>query len=331
MEETLLVMEVKSQKKESDFTPRGINNEGVQGVAFSDTEDAIYLVLGLQMSYLKGNTAYDFDHHTSELEFPMDNVMGGANFSLGFKDLSLNVQFWIPVEDYAGFEMEDKDWTTTGILWSYTKSRAYMDAIIWDVNLRYNFYKKVSSQEGELSLLDERYSVPDKLKFDEIKIGALLGYKYERFDFDMYDLFYEVDLLYGYQGQTLYQGQKVDTYKIEYYLPYVGLAADFFRENLGFGMNIKGSFYATAEDVDNHLLRGLTFYGDYEKHREALMGSIYGFYEFIKNWKLKLGAEWTFVRIDGITWEESRDPAWDKDQSTDTRQWLFWSGIEYKF
>lgn len=288
--------------------------------------DEAYLSLGLGLGYLKGNTAYDFDHHASELEFPMDNFMAGANFSLGLKNLSLNAQAWASVEDYAGFKMKDKDWNAAGALTSYTKSKAYMDAVIWDANLRYDFYERVAAEKDEdLVLLDEEDWASNKLEFDKIKIGALLGYKYERFDFDMYDLWYQ------YNGPTTNQGQKVFTYKIEYYLPYLGVAADFLEKNWGFGMNIKYSFYPIARDVDNHLLRYLTFYGDYEKNGQAWMGGIYGFCEFIQNWKLKIGADGTFVRIDGTTWDATHDPAWDKDQSTDTKQWLLWSAIEYKF
>lgn len=326
IEETLYAMEKELQSPIENFRQIDIENEGnnfgqsVKGNIRWPASDT-YLTLGLEFGYLKGYTAYDFNHHTSELEFPMDNVMIGSNFSFGLKNLSFNTEFWTPLESDAGFNMKDKDWTTSGVLYSYTKSKANMDAIIWDANLRCDFYK-VDNWTSEYW---------PSVKFDEIKIGALLGYKYERFDYDMYDLFYQVDLLYGYQGQTLYGGQRVLTYKIKYYLPYLGLAADFLRENLGFGMNIKGSFFATAEDVDNHLLRGLTFYGDYHKHGQGLICSIYAFWKFIKDWKLKAGADGTFISIDGTTWEEKRDPGWDKDQTTDTRQWMFWSGIEYKF
>ena len=282
--------------------------------------DDIYLALNIQFGYLKGNIAYDFDRHTSELEFPMDNIMGGGGFSLGFKRLSLNAEFWTPIEEYAGFNMKDKDWFN-GTLVSYTKSKAYMDAIIWDADLRYDFYQR----EEEFTLTDEKDKAFAEFKFDKVKIGALLGYKFERFDYDLYDLWYQ------YNGPTIYQGVKIGTYNIKYYLPYVGLAADLGRENYGIGFNIKYSFYPTARDIDNHLLRCLTFYGDYEKNGQAWIGDIYGFCEFIKNWQLKAGANWTSVRIDGITWDATHYPAWDKDQSTDTRQWLFWSGIEYRF
>ncbi len=325
MEETLFALEEKLRDSlilevggdisgKIDFFPEP--GELAALFTFADTEDNLSLSLGLGIGYIKGKTAYDFNHHTSELEFPMDNVMMGTDFSLGFKNLTLYAEFWTSLEDYAGFNMKDKDWNASGDLISYTKSKAYMDAIIADANLRYDFYKKALSRD---------ITKPILLAGDEIKIGVLLGYRFERFDYDMYDVWNQLT------GTTTYQGVKALTYKIKYYLPYLGLAMDLSRQNFGFGMNIKGSFYATAEDVDNHLLRGLTFYADYDKNGEALMGSIYGFFKFTKNWKLKVAADGTFIRIDGRTWEESRDPAWNTDQSTDLRHWIFWSGIEYRF
>lgn len=280
-----------------------------------------HLTIGMQLGYITGYTAYNFDHNTSELEFPMNNWMVGSNLSLGFKNFSLNAQIWTPLESDAGFDMKDKDWVG-GTLVSYTESQAEMDAFICDANLRYDFYRNVLSKNMEGFRL---------LKGDKIKIGALLGYRFERFDYDLYDLYYEVDLLYGYQGQTLYQGTRVGTYKIENSIPYLGLALDVLREKFGFTMSLKYSFIPTAKDVDNHLLRGLTFYGDYDKDAQAWIGSISGFLNLGKNWRLKLGAERTYISIDGITWEENHDPAWDKDQSTDTGRWIIWSEIEYKF
>lgn len=321
--------QVSLEKEESSLAQGFAQEAGWRTQRFGpdDIINKAYLTLSLQFGYLKGNTAYDFNHHASELEFPMDNWMGSGGLGFGYKNLSFNTEVWIPLEDYAGFEMKDKDWTN-GVLTSYTKSKAYMEALIGDVNLRYDFYKKVSPEVEEDNASEKMWPPgAQKLKFDEIKIGILLGYRYERFDYDLYDLWYWPDS----QGATTHQDQIIGTYKIKYYLPYLGAGVDLLREKTGLGFIIKYSFYPTAEDVDNHLLRGLTFYADYDKHREGVMGSIYGFWEFTKDWKLKLSADGTFIRIDGRTWEASRDPDWDADQSTDMKHWIFCSGIEYKF
>jgi outer membrane protease len=325
IEKTLQTIEEKQAIEKEQTTKEKIDYSMRQEAKiFALAKAEKYLVWGLRMGYIKGNTAYDFNHHTSELEFPMDNLMAGTNLCAGFKNLSLNFEAWLPIEDYSGFEMKDKDWTN-GVLTSYTKSKAYMDAVILDGSFQYDFYKKDLPQGEGTIYSDEPEGYSDNLRFDKARIGILLGYRFEKFDFDEYDLWYPE------LGVTTNQGVKVGTYRIKYNVPYFGLATELIRENWGFGANLKYSFYPTAKDVDNHLLRGLTFYGDYDKKGEAWLGSIYGFWEFAKNWNLTAGADGTSVRIDGITWEEQRDPSWDAHQNTDMKHWIFWSGIEYKF
>jgi outer membrane protease len=218
--------------------------------------------------------------------------------------------------------MKDKDFTSAGTMYLYTKSKADLDAVILDGNVRYDFYKG---------------NIPRKMSFlaiaktDQIRLGALLGYRYEKFDYEMHDIYYDTDLISGRQGQTLYSGQKVLTYKLQNYLPYLGIAADIIGRSYGLGMTFKYSFYPTAEDVDNHILRGLTFYGQYGNHRNAYMVGLNGFWRWTKLWKVRFGMDATIIRIEGRTWEEQRSPAWDGDQSTATNEFIYWSGLEYKF
>lgn len=277
------------------------------------------VVTGLNVGYISGNTAYDFNHHTSELEFPMDNWMLGASLKaeLDKINLSVNTSLWLGIEKDAGADMKDKDWDVSGVLftpgtlYSYTESNAELFPLIFDINGRYDFYRSKGSQS-------------------ENRLGVLLGFTYEKFEYEMFDLRYITDLLFGQGGQTLYPGEKVLTYKIKYYLPYLGLAADIIRKKWGFGLSVKYSFIPRAEDKDQHLLRDLTFYADYDDG-EAWMGSIYSFWKFAQQWKLKLGLDATLIRIDGETWEAGGNPAWDVDQSTDARHFVGWAGVEYIF
>lgn len=324
MEETLYALEAKAQPslEEQYPAPENISQQEAKGnIAWFSGDKCIKL--SLKGGYIAGNTAYDYDHHTSELEFPLHNYMAGADVSLGWRNLAFNAECWMPVEENAGWRMKDKDWDTRGNMYSYTQSKAEMDALIWDANLEYDFYKGSIARNSIIE-----FFLPES---NEIKIGTLLGYRYERFDYDMYGAYYDTDTLTGHQGQTLFSGQKVLSYKIKFYLPYVGLATEVSGKNYGFGVNAKYSVYPAAKDLDNHLLRGLTFYGDYDKHREAFLGNIYAFWKIAKDWKLSLGLDATMIRIDGRTWDETHNPAWDQDQATDTRQWLAYSGIEYKF
>ena len=109
------------------------------------------------------------------------------------------------------------------------------------------------------------------------------------------------------------------------------MATDIFQKNWGFGFNLKYSFYPTGKHVDHHFLRDLTLYADYDKNGQAWMGNINYFWEFVKDWKLRLGADWTLIRIDGKHWDESGASGWKTDVSTDTKQWIYWGGVEYKF
>ncbi|MDP1854292.1 MAG: omptin family outer membrane protease [Candidatus Omnitrophota bacterium] len=280
-----------------------------------ETLDEIELEVTLKIGYIAGDTTYDFDNHVSELMFPFDNWMGGANVNAGFKKFSLNIDFWAPIDKEANSKMTDKDWFSATLI-SSTESRADMDAVIAEGYVRYDFYEGIAPRNIEPLAL---------LASDGIKLGALIGYKYERFDYDLYDLYDRI------LGVMSYQDEHIGTYKIQYYFPYVGLAADILRKEFKFSMNLKYSPLPTAKDVDNHLLRSLTFYGDYDKPKYAFMFGIEGIWGLMHNWNFGLGLDGTFARIDGITWDETRNPAWDKDQFTKLTQVLFWSELKYRF
>jgi len=262
------------------------------------------------IGYLSGETVYDFNNHRSELTFPIDNVMLGTRASARLGESgSLHGSLWVSAEEDAGSDMRNRDFTTTGHVTADTRSDASLNVFIADLYGRYDFHTEL----------------------DTMKVGALLGYSYERLDYDISGLYYEVDEINGLQGQTLYGDSQVITYLVEYHTPYLGIAFDAEKETWGVGALIKYSFYPFAWDRDNHVLRGLTFYGDYDKNGSAWLGSVHGFWNLRENWTARLGVDFKVVSIDGVTWEENRDPQWDAPQTTDLRQVMFWSGIEYRF
>lgn len=273
-----------------------------------------------RVGYMRGETAYDWQHQRSELIFPYDNWMAGAAVSVSKGPCSLNGEFWMPVEGDAG-DMTDRDWID-GILFSETFSRSELDALILDGNLRYEFFRRT---------LDTTYDDVALWRDDTVTVSGLIGYRYERYDYDIYDLYYNVDLFYGQQGQHLYSGTKVLTYKIEYFLPYLGFACDVKRGDFGLGGSFKYSFYPTAEHVDNHLLRGLTLYADYDEGGVSLLGTIYGYWDFLPQWRLRGGCDLMLSRLDGTNRDESGDPGWVGPISTDMRYVLGWLGVEYTF
>ncbi|MFA5261246.1 MAG: hypothetical protein WC450_08475, partial [Candidatus Omnitrophota bacterium] len=134
--------------------------------------DGGYLDLGLRMGYMSGYNSFDLNHHVSELEYPFDVYLGGITASLGKNKLSLNLEFWHSLfnDSNRGWNMKDKDWDEDGDLESYTKSKSKMNAIIGDVNVRYNFidhtFKEKKAEDG------------NKLN---LKLGSLLGYRYQRY------------------------------------------------------------------------------------------------------------------------------------------------------
>lgn len=275
-----------------------------------------YFIFGAEIGCLKGTTTYDYNYHTSELEFPMDNWMGGGNLTLGFGDLALNAEVWSQLEKDAGNDMKDKDWNSDGQLISYTKSNAELEAVIWDANMQYDFLKVPLLEEiEEMALTGE----------EVLTLGVLAGYRYERFGYNMYDLEYP-----AYQI-TILPDTRVLGYKIKYKLPYAGLAAEISNKNFGLDLNFKYSFGARAEDVDYHFLRNLTFYGDYDRNRQTFLGSISGFWNMTEDFRFRFGADGTYAKIDGTTWDETHNPLWDQVQETKLKQWIFWFGLNHRF
>ncbi|MDD5432061.1 MAG: omptin family outer membrane protease [Candidatus Omnitrophica bacterium] len=277
-----------------------------------------YLDLGMRFGYIYGQNSYDMNHHVSELEFPFRTYMGGGKINIGYKDLSINAEAWSSLFDdpSAGWHTKDKDWDSAGNLESDTKSYSDMNAIIWDLSMRYNllkfsFGKKSSAEECKRS--------------ENIKLGFLMGYRFERFGYKDYGLYQTngSDSSYG-------DGELVSEYKVKYNLPYFGLAMDVGNEKMGVQMNAKYGFKPHAKDYDNHYLRKLNFYADYKKKPNVFMANFVLFYKFLKNWEANLGADAALIRMDGRTWENSSSN-WDLDQSIDTKQFIYWMGVGYKF
>ncbi|MCD4779516.1 MAG: omptin family outer membrane protease [Candidatus Omnitrophica bacterium] len=295
------------EKEIRRFALRKFFNEMKKQSDEATEETGFFSRAGLDVGYLSGNTTYDFNNGVSELSFPMSNWMLGSNLSAGFNNFSINGSVWATLlDDYAGDDMSDKDWCG-GCLWFYTESDAHMDAVIWDVNFRYDFYhEKNGNRKG--------------------KAAFLIGYTSQRFN---YDLFGIKDVLYG-QDYSEYDGVEVIEYEIEYRLPYIGLAGEFSKNKWDISLDLCFSPYATADDIDQHLLRDLTFYGNYDSGY-AWIARLNGRYHLKPEWYLDMGVSATVINIEGHTWEESRDPVWDADQNTTSLQILGRVGVTYEF
>ncbi|MFA4888863.1 MAG: omptin family outer membrane protease [Candidatus Omnitrophota bacterium] len=228
--------------------------------------DDWWLGLGLNLGYIKGNTTYDFNHHTSELEFPLNNPMIGGEVILGYKDFSFISELWGTLSSSCASDMKDKDWNGAGGLISHTESSADLDAIICDGGFRYDFFQTFLPFSAEWLTVKQS---------DVIKFGFLGGYRYEKFDFNCYGVKYP-DL----GDYEIYAGEKSITYKVAYQLPYIGMAIDLAQEKSGLGISFKYAISPSGRDVDNHLLRGLTFPAKYNQNGQAYIGGVNGFYRF---------------------------------------------------
>ena len=66
---------------------------GLTGFTQSFKANGGYLDVGMRFGYMDGFTSFDFNHRTSELEYPFNCYLGGGTINLGYKDLSLNSEF----------------------------------------------------------------------------------------------------------------------------------------------------------------------------------------------------------------------------------------------
>jgi outer membrane protease len=279
-----------------------------------------YLDVGLGTGYIWGQNQYSLDHGLSELEFPMRAYLGGGNLGLGYKDMSVNVEAWGSIVDdpTAGMHTKDKDWKN-GQTYSDTKSKSDTNTVIWDANLRYNFLRYAFGQK-QINQADRGA--------DNVKIGLLLGYRYERFGYKDYGL-YQTDGsgLDAESGDVL-----VSEYKVKYRLPYAGLAFDLENPKFGVQASAKYAICPYAEDYDNHALRKPPYHfgAKYNKNGNVFLGDINFFWKFHPGWQANIGCDAALIRIDGYTWEEEgRDP--DADQSIDTKQFFYRIGVAYRF
>ena len=294
--------------------------ESIKGFTNSFKSGGGYLDVGVRTGYISGQNTYDLAHGISELEFPLRAYLGGGNLSLGYKDLSINAQAWGSLSDdpSSGMHMKDKDWTN-GQTYSDTKAMADSNTVIWDANMRYNFLRYAVGQK--------KINQEDRAA-DNLKLGVLLGYRYERF---------------GYKGHGLYQtsgnGEDaysdrvlVTEYKIKYRLPYYGMALDVQNAKFGVLINAKYAFQPYAKDYDNHALRNppLHFFSKYNKNGNVFLGDCTFLWKFYKGWVASLGADAALIRINGVTWEEyDLDPR--ADVSVDSKSFIYWMGLGYKF
>ncbi len=255
--------------------------------------------LGLQTGYIRGDTTYHINfteaviyEGESELEFPLDNFLLGVEAALAYKNpynekqdrARLTLGWFTDITNDAG-EMKDSDWlndaydiyyygTTHPGLDIYSESEADADVDIIDINYVFSFYPA-----------------------ENISIGPMVGYRYQKFEYEISDT---NQVGYGpYAGDytTYVTGNTLD-YEVEYKIPYFGfntnvLFGDKFQLNLRFGYSPS----ANAEDRDDHILRYKLSEGDCDG--DAYIVNVDANWQFLPNWVLQISGEFTDIDTDG--------------------------------
>ena len=283
----------------------------------------IYTTLGLQSGYITGDTTYhiSFSGGESELEFPLDNFLLGIEGGLGYKNINndkqdrarLTVSWFTDITNDAG-KMKDSDWVDGDGhegLDIYSESDADLDTNIIDINGVYNF-------------------CPTK----NISIGPMVGYKYQKFEYDISNL---NQVGYGpYDpGYTSSVSGKVLDYEVKYKIPYLGLSTDLllgdkFQMNLRFGY----SPWAEANDVDDHLLTYALRKADCDG--DAYLINLNAGWKFLPAWILQVGGEYVDIDTKGtqhLSYYAGPYAGFtaDVDDKITSSYWLISAVVKYKF
>ena len=281
----------------------------------------LYLDIGLQGAYFKGDTIYhiDFPGGASELEFPLNTFLLGPEVGVNFKNskkqeiIRLNVKWLTNIDNGSGI-MNDSDWIDgdghSG-LDIYSESKIKLRANIIDVNLIYNFWI-----------------------IKQLSIGPMLGYKYLKFEYDVSDV---NQVGYGpwnpdYTGAV---SGKVLDYEVTYRIPYFGLSSDVLLGK-NFQANIKVGYApgTATKDRDDHILRYKLSEGDTNGY--AGFANINVNWNFLPHWFLRVGGEYMKIHTTGTQHQSFYagpyvGQTYDVDDSITSEQWLFSGMVTYRF
>ena len=312
--------DIESFIKEAATGPSSPSDPGSK-VGLEFNSGRLYLDVGLQSAYFKGDTTYhiDFPGGASELEFPLKTFLLGPNVGLSYKNkqnqekFRLNVKWLTNIDDGSG-KMKDSDWIDgdghSG-LDIYSESKIKLKANIIDVNLIYNFW-------------------PIK----QLSIGPMLGYKYQNFAYDVTDLNQVGYGPYdpGFTGSV--SGNVLD-YKVTYHIPYFGLSSDILLGKK-FQANIKLGYapWASAKDRDDHILRYKISEGDTDGY--AYYANLNANWNFLPHWFLGVGGEYMKIHTTGTQHQYFyAGPlvgiTYDVDDIITSEQWLFSTMVTYMF
>lgn len=290
-------------------------------VGWAFNNGRIYLDLGVQSGYLKGDTTYhiSFPGGASELEFPLKTYLLGPEVCWGYMNSQKQDKFRVKIRwltnigDGSG-KMKDSDWLDDDGqpgLDIYSESDIKLRANIFDVNLLYNFW-------------------PIK----NISVGPVFGYKYQQFRYHVSNTnqvgygIYAPDYTAFVRGRTL-------EYKINYHIPYFGLSSDILFGKK-FQANMTGGYtpWATAKDRDDHILRYKLSKGDTDGY--TFFANLNAILNFLPHWFLIISGEYMKIHTTGTQHQSfyaGPDAGWtsDVDDKITSKQRFLSATMIYRF
>ena len=239
--------------------------------AFAERPD---VRLSAGIGYLQGETtyrigghfespqlgSYDYPFPISELDWPLNVVMGSVDLTASYWRLSGAVSYKMSLSEPKQ-KMEDSDWgyfqgDPPDLLDVYSESSPTLDARIIDGNINFAFLKYPGW---------------------DMQIG--LGYLWQDFGFVASNL----DQWYPPYPSVphVYESGRVITYDVTYKVPYAELILNFYTKKFKGALTYQFSPFVNAQDEDKHLLRSKISKGDSDGYMNA--GRFNFSYDFTKH------------------------------------------------
>jgi outer membrane protease len=304
--------------------------QSAAGDTFELSGDVLYLDIGLESGYLRGDTTYNisFPGGESELEFPLKTFLMGPKIGWGYKNhrnqdkFRLNVK-WLTNIGHGSGKVKDSDWIDDDAsfleipgyshpgLDIYSESDIKLRLHVVDVNAAYKFWP-----------------------IRNLSVGPMVGYKFQQFKYDVSNL---NQVGYGLYAPlfTEYVAEKWLDYKVRYHIPYFGLSSDaLFGEKFQANMKLGYAPWAFAKDRDDHILRYKLSKGDTDGY--AYMANLNGSWNFLSHWSLTIGGEYTKIHTTGTQHQSFYAGPYvgltaDVDDKITSSQWFFSAMITYRF
>ena len=276
-----------------------LNHKDIIGKAtWGYPQESIHPFIGLQTGYIKGYSKYhiSFSGGASELEFPLNTYLAGVIFGLVQRqDLSqgeyraekesLSLS-WFKDIGHTG-KMQDSDWIDDDSAYGLSDHPGK------------DIYSQ-SSSDINLDMLDFKY-IYNFLRKQRITIGGMLGYKYDKYSYKIYDTnqvgIGPYDPLF-----TVYVPGASLNYQVRYRFFYFGANSDLsLNEKMFLHFQFGYSPWVRVNDLDDHLLR-------YKLSKANTCGDAYflnvnGRFDIVPNWYLGFGFEYTKIDTKGIQYQ----------------------------